>query len=163
VFDFLESNEGGIDLQRWRNSDVYEIGGDAAFRVEETARSLEAVGATRIAAKIRTLRNTSLSAMFLGQSDPMKAMEPMKSIDAAKLMEEFRANISRLMPDFAERAAQFGIPVPQQKPAAPDRDIESWEQIEHLLDQFVRAHEPELRGDMAKYGDVRAHADFDPE
>ena len=64
VFDFLESNPGGIDLQVWRNSYVYEMGTTATLRVEQTALALEAIGAPRSAAKMRTLRNTSLGGML---------------------------------------------------------------------------------------------------
>ena len=162
VFDFLECNTGGLDLQRWRNANVYEIGADGAFRVEETARSLEAVGVPRVAGKIRTLRNTSVSALFLERSDPLQAMEALRKIDPAKMMEEFRANVARLTPGFAEQMAQAGMPVPQQKPAPPDPEAESWEQIEHLLAKYVQTHEAELRADMAKHGDVRTQPGFDP-
>jgi hypothetical protein len=47
VLDLLENNKGGLDLQTWRNSDVYEFGDDATYRVEQTALALEAVGAPR--------------------------------------------------------------------------------------------------------------------
>src|SRR5207237_1657957 len=40
VHDFLRHNDGGIDVGRWRSSDVYEIGADATFRVEQTALAL---------------------------------------------------------------------------------------------------------------------------
>src|SRR5687767_726209 len=59
AFDFLEQNEGGLDLQGWRNNYVYEMGEDAAYRVEQTALALEAIGAPAVAAQVRTLRDTS--------------------------------------------------------------------------------------------------------
>ncbi len=57
AFDLVESNPGGLDLQTWRNCDVYEVGADAAFRIEQTALALEAIRAPRAASKIRTLHN----------------------------------------------------------------------------------------------------------
>ncbi|MFL5340919.1 MAG: SMI1/KNR4 family protein [Gemmataceae bacterium] len=163
VFDFLDANAGGLDLQRWRNSHVYEIGRDAEFRVEETARSLEAIGAPRVAAKLRTLRNTSIGALLMEQRDPAKALEMMRNAGLPKMMEEFRANIAQILPGYAEKMAQAGVPVPEPKQVPPDPEAESFEQVEHLLGQFVQAHEAELRGDIAKHGDVRTQPGFDPE
>src|SRR5438874_7470443 len=60
VYDLLASNPGGLDLQAWRNGDVYEMGSEAGFRIEQTALALEEIGAPRAAAKVRTLRNTSI-------------------------------------------------------------------------------------------------------
>ena len=60
VHDFLVQNDGGIDLARWRSSDVYEIGSDAAYRIEQTAVALEAIGAPRLASRVRTVTDTSL-------------------------------------------------------------------------------------------------------
>jgi SMI1-KNR4 cell-wall len=161
VFDFLDSNPGGIDLQVWRNSYVYEMGSTAAVRIEQTAVALEALGAPRIAAKMRTLRDTSLGGMLRESAgNPELLQEFMKKADAAKLMEEFRANVGRAMPHLA---AEAGLPVPEKKPVPPAEDIESWEQIEHLLGVYVQAHEQTLRADIAKYGDVRAEPGFDPD
>jgi hypothetical protein len=164
VLDLLENNKGGLDLQTWRNSDVYEFGDDATYRVEQTALALEAVGAPRAAAKIRTLKNTSMSGMLMDSmgdlGDYESAMDMMKNVDPAKMMEEFRANLARAMPDLA---AQAGMPIPEQKPVPPDQDIESWEQVEHLLQKYVDANEAALRADLAKHGDPRAQPGFDPE
>ncbi len=159
VFDFLDSNQGGIDLQTWRNSDVYEMPPEAKWRVEQTALSLEAIGAPRVAAKMRTLKNTSLGGMLMDSSDPAEMMRLMKDVDPVKLMEEFRGNIARAMPDMAAAA---GLPT-QQKPVAADADIETWGQVEHLLDRFVKSHENEMRGDMARHGDPRTEPGFDPD
>jgi ankyrin repeat protein/SMI1/KNR4 family protein SUKH-1 len=159
VFDFLESHKGSINLQLWRNSDVYEQPHDAKWRIEQTAKSLEAIGAPRIAARMRTLKDTSLggqiSSMFAGSEDPSSLMEKMKDIDPKKLMEEFRANVVRAMPDMA-------ADVPSPPKPATDTEIESWEQLEHLLDRYVKSRESDLRGDMARHGDPRAEPGFDP-
>src|SRR4051812_33929563 len=64
VHDFLRQNDGGIDIQRWRSSDVYEIGDEAAYRVEQTALALEVVGAPRVAAKVRMARDASISGVL---------------------------------------------------------------------------------------------------
>src|SRR2546425_3078484 len=88
VHDLLASNEGGLDLQAWRNNDVYEMGADAAFRIEQTALALEAIGASRTAAKIRTLRNTSITGMFFDEAVDFKSMmATMKDVDPAKMIE----------------------------------------------------------------------------
>src|SRR5262249_10083002 len=127
---------------------------------EQTAASFDAIGAPRIAAKMRTVKNTSLGSTLMdslamaADQDPMSLMEKMKDVDPAKLMEEFRANVARAMPGIAGTTPA--------KPTA-DTDIESWEQLEHLLDRYVKNHESELRADMAKDGDPRAEPGFDPE
>jgi hypothetical protein len=161
VFDFLESNPGGIDLQVWRNGYVYEMGSTAVFRIEQTTLALEAIGAPRIAAKMRTLRNTSLGGMLRESAgNPELLQEFMKKADAAKLVEELRANVARAMPHLA---AEVGLPVPEKQPVPPAEGIESWEEIEHRLGVYVQAHEQALRADIAKYGDVRAEPGFDPD
>lgn len=159
VFDFLRSNRGGIDLQMWRNSDVYEMAPDAAYRVEETARSLEAIGAPRVAAKMRAVKNTSIGAMLMeGGNDPAEIMKRMQGLDPVKLMQEFQTNVGRLMP-----GAPAAAGLPASGPIPPDPEIESKEQIEHLLNQYVHAHADLLRADMAKHGDPRTKPGFTPE
>jgi hypothetical protein len=160
VFDFLQSQPGGLDPQAWRNGDVYEVGEDAGFRVEATARALEAVGAVRTAARVRTLRDTSLLGTLTDGGDVQAVMAKMKGISAAQLMEEFRAKVARAMPDLARQA---GLPEPQPQPVPPAVGLESRERIEQLLEQYVAAHQAELRDDYAKFGDVRAEPGFDPE
>lgn len=155
--DFLKLNEGGIDLARWR-SDIYEMGADAAFRIEHTARALEAIGAPRAAAKVRTVQDTSPLGMLtqhLGNPQALRDMVAQTGLPA--MMEDLRSRIARVLP------TPPGFPVPEKKPVPPDQEVESWEQVEHLLDKFVRAHEAELLGDLDSYGDVRAEPGFDPE
>ncbi|HKB40765.1 MAG TPA: hypothetical protein VKD72_30345, partial [Gemmataceae bacterium] len=82
----------------------------------------------------------------------------MKNVDPARLIEEFRANVARAFP---EMAGQAGFPA--KKPVPPAAEIESWEQVEHLLERYVQAHQEDLRADVQKYGDVRAEPGFDPE
>jgi hypothetical protein len=160
VRDFLEQNGGGIDLSRWRSSDVYERGADAAYRVEQTALALEAVGADRLAAKVRTARDSSISALFDQHTgDPQALMEAMRQLNPADLMAQLRQQIARAMPGMA---ADAGIPLPEPKPAAPDAEVESWERVEFLLQQYALAHDAELKADLAKYGDVRTEPGFDP-
>src|ERR1043166_7074900 len=166
VHDLLVSNPGGLDLQAWRNSDVYEIGSDAAFRIEQTALALEEIGAPRAAAKIRTMRNTSTLAgiqqmLNVPNLDLQKLREQTIAPGGiAKLIEEFRANLAPPMP---ELAGQGAIPAPEKKPIPPDSDAESKEEIEHRLEAYIQAHEKQLRADMAKYGDVRTEPGFDPD
>jgi len=160
VHDFLRQNDGGIDVTRWRSQDVYEMGSDAAFRVEQTALALEAVGAPRAAAKVRTARNTSPSALFEQHAnDPQALMDAMRQLDPAQMMAQFRESLARAVP---ELSAELGVPAPGTRPVPPDAEIESWEHIEHLLAQYARTHERQLRSDLEKHGDVRTRPGFDP-
>src|SRR5262245_31376768 len=137
VHDFLRDNDGGIDLQGWRAGNVYEIGADAAYRLEQTALALEAIGTSRVAAGVRSVRDTSIGGMLMrpGQT-PEGLRDLMKNVDAAQLVEEFRANVARAFP---EMAGQAGFPA--KKPVPPAAEIESWEQVEHLLERYVQAHQ----------------------
>jgi hypothetical protein len=51
--------------------------------------------------------------------------------------------------------------VPPKPPVPPEADVESKERVEHLLEQYVRAHQHDLCADVARYGDVRTAPDFD--
>jgi hypothetical protein len=159
VYDFLRDNARPINVNDWRSGAVYEVGTSAVFRIDQTALALEAVGAARVAAKVRAARDTStLGKLFERPGDVQAVREFMAQMDPAKMMEQLRANIAR-----ARGQLGGGLPVSPKPPGAPDPDIESWEQIEFLLEQYVRAHESELHADRDKYGDVRGQPDFDPE
>src|SRR5262245_12922988 len=157
VHDFLRHNDGGIDLQRWRSGDVYEVGTDADFRIEQTAKALEAIGATRTAAKVRSVQDTSPFAMFSQLAgNPQAIRDALSQANLPAMMADLRSRIARVLP------VPPGFPVPEQQAVALDKDIETWEQVEHLLDRFVHDHQTELHGDVEKHGDVRAQPDFDP-
>ncbi len=152
VHDFLRQNKGGIDLQRWRNHDVYEVGPDAAYRVEQTAQALDEIGAARLAARVRTVQDTSIGGMFRQHGrDPQALREMRSNVGLPKMLEELR-----------EKLARAGLAPSEQKPVPPEPQSESWEQVEHLLGQYLAAHEQELRGDVERYGDVRRQPGFDP-
>src|SRR5437667_49455 len=88
VYDFLRDNAGGIDVQGWRCGSVYEVGADAVFRVEQTALALAAVGAPRVAEKVRTARDTSpLAKLFERPGDTQAIQEFMEQVDPAAMME----------------------------------------------------------------------------
>jgi hypothetical protein len=161
VHDFLRDSDGGIDLQRWRNMDIPEIGDDAAFRIEETAKALEAIGAPRIAAKMRTVRDTSLGGQIRENLGSLKSMDDLRSlVNPMDLLSEMRGNLARHFPGMA---AQAGLPIPEKKSVPLDPDIEPFEQVELLLTKYVQAHQPELQADLDKHGDVRQQPGFDPE
>lgn len=160
VYDFLRDNAGGIDVQGWRCGSVYEAGTDATFRVEQTALALDAVGAPRLAEKVRTARDTSpLGKLFERPGDMNAIREFMAQHDPAKVMEQLRANIARAQ---RQMGVGSGLPAPEQKPTPPDADVESWERVEHLLGQYVVAHQAELLADVEKFGDARREPGFDP-
>jgi hypothetical protein len=137
------------------------VGADAAFRVEQTALALEAVGAPRVAARVRAARDDSpLGRLFDRPGDVGAVREFMAQVDPAQVLEQLRANLARGQRDLAAAA---GLPVPPKPPVPPDADIESWEQVEHLLGQYVREHAADLRADVEKYGDARTRPGFDPQ
>src|SRR5262249_6370265 len=121
----------------------------------------EAIGAPRAAAKVRTAQDTSIGGMVMQHGlDPQGLQEMMKGLDLAKMIEQFRGTVARAMPELAARA---GLPVPERKPVPPSPDIESWEQVENQLENYVRAHQRDLETDIEKYGDPRTQPGFDPQ
>jgi hypothetical protein len=164
VHDFLRDSDGGIDLQRWRSMDVPETGDELTYRTEETARALEEIGAPRVAAKMRTVQDTSplglFSQGFMQSGGTLEGMkELMKQFNPADLMDQIRATLARQAPEMAARA---GMPILEKKSVPLDPDIEPFEQVELLLTKYVKAHQKDLRADMGKYGDVRKEPGYDP-
>lgn len=159
VGEFLEDNSPVLNLQEWRNYRVYEINDQAQVRLEQTAAALEAISARRAAAKIRTLKSTSPMDMLMGLdlSSPDALMSAMKDVKLGDLMKAFREHVSHAFPEVAPGRGQASEPAP------PDPDIESREQIEHLLQQYVTLHEGELQADIDKHGDPRKAPGFTPE
>lgn len=161
VGDFLEQNENGLDLKRWRSYDVYEFGDDLQYRIEQTAQALATIGAMRTAAKVHTAQDESIGGMFLqAAGDPSKLAELMKDIDPQQMMQEFRQNLARAMPDLA---AMAGLPVSPIPPSTADPEIESLAEIRNLFDDYVRRHQRQLQADIDRYGDPRTDPDFDPD
>ncbi len=152
VHDFLEDNAGGIDVAAWRSHCVYEVGEWAAYRVEQTALALEAVGAPRVAARVRTARDTSPFGRLLAGGLDLGAMEQFReSASLPDMMAHFRESVARAMGQGPT------------EPVPPSPDTESWEQIEHLLARYVEAKQDDLLADVEKYGDPRREPGFDPE
>lgn len=163
VYDFLQGNPGGIDLQAWRNGEVYERGAEAQERIEMTARSLEAIGAPRIAAGVRAVQDTSIGGQLLARLAGGASSEIFKSIDqtdVATMMEELRNTLARAAPEIAAKA---GLPPAGSKPVPVDPAVESHEKIEHLLTRYVEAHQLDLQDDLRRYGDPRREPGFTPE
>jgi len=162
LHDFLEGQRGGIDLETWRRSDVYEVGADSQWRIEQTARALEAIGAVRTAAKARIVENSPLGSFFdkAGAGNIEELMKEMQDLDPMALMEQLRGDIARMMPDLA---AEAGLPSPEAKPVPVDPDVESREQIEHLFEQWLQEHQDDLSADIARHGDPRQEPGFSPE
>ena len=76
---------------------------------------------------------------------------------AASMMDQLRRDILRAMPQAAEQA---GIPISDKQPVPVDVETESREQIEHLLDQYLQAHQADLEADLDKHGDPRRQPGF---
>jgi hypothetical protein len=166
VYDFLQDNPGGINLDAWRSQCVYEMGPDAQDRLSRTANALSAVGATRAAERVRTAEDKSmlgrLQQQFLtpsGLPDVSSLLQNMQNVDISAMIAEFRANVARAMPD-AAKAHSF--PEAERKPVPVDPELETRERIEHLLTEYVKAHQAELRADMDRHGDPRRKPGFDP-
>src|SRR4051812_9384344 len=163
VYDFLEDNSGGIDLDSWRSQCVYEFGAEAQYRLTCTADALAAVGAGRAAERVRVAEDRStlgrLQQQLFTPSGLPDIASLMQSTDVSKLMAEFRANVFRAMPNLA--AAQ-GIPPPEAKPVPVDPEVETRERIEHLLAEYVLANQASLQADMERHGDPRRRPGFNP-
>jgi hypothetical protein len=159
VTEFLEDNAAVMNLQEWRNYSVYEPAQQAQVRIEQTAAALEAIGASRAAAKLRALKSTSPLEMLTGQNlgSPAALMSAMKDVKLGDLMKAFQEQLSHAFPGAVPGMAQ------PKAPAPPDPDIESRERIEHLLQQYVTLHERELQADIDKHGDPRLAPGFTPE
>ena len=105
VYEFLQSQESGLDVQAWRTYDVYEVGSDLNERLKLTSQSLAAVGAPKLAEKTLTAKSNSLTDQMLSfsGSDPAALMEFMKQADPAKMMDDLRTMMSRAMPEAAQQ------------------------------------------------------------
>jgi hypothetical protein len=162
VFDFLEDNPGGLDINAWRSHSVYEMGADARWRLDQTAAALDAVGAPRAAARVRTAEDRSLFGQLSRgfEGGGMPDMESLRqNIDLPTLLSQFRESVARALPDVAR---ERGFPEAQRKPVPVDPQVESREQIEHLLARYVSDHQDELQADYARLGDPRQVPGFDP-
>ncbi len=161
VHDFLGHNEGGIDVPTWRNAYFYEVGEHASYRLAATVAALQAVGATRLTEAVRSSRDTSIGGVLFDPNtsfaDKMKRMEELREGGPGKMIEEFRANLARMIPGLP------GMPIPEVKPVPPSPEYESREHVEHLLVEYVRRHERDLRADLERHGDPRREPGFTPE
>ena len=158
--EFLASQKNGINLQAWRSYDVYEAGGDLTFRIDQTARAFEAIGAPRIAAGVRTVRNESIGGKLMQMmGDPASLTDLIENVDPSQLMADLQTNIARTFPDAAARS---GITPAESTPSEADPEIETAEEIARLLAAYVDAHADELRADMDRHGDPRKEPGFDP-
>jgi hypothetical protein len=156
VYDFLQDTQGGINVQDWRSSAVYEIGPAAAGRVALTADALAAVGAEKLSARVRVSRDTSPMGMLYERPGDMNAIaEFMANRDPVQLMEQLRSNLARVQQKLSGE--------PPTPPQTTDTDVEPWAEVERLLANYVKAHEDDLQGDVKKYGDVRKEPGFDAE
>lgn len=163
VAEFLENADPVIDVGKWRTLCVYEMGAEKGERIALTAEALDAIGATRISAAVRTAQSHSpfekitemLSSGGLTSMDDLRQL--MKGTSPVDLISHMREHVARAMPDFAEKAGVTPAPGP---PPAVSPDHESREQIEHLLEQFIAAHRSELQHDLERHRDPRRQPGF---
>jgi len=158
AYDFIQDNRGGIDLQGWRSHGVYEMGGDLTYRLKVTSDALKAIGAPRLAEKVLAAKDSPPFGMLQqagGEWEPLMSM--MQEQGPEKLMEGLRESVARAMPDDAQK---MGMKLPGDDPVPPDGQIESREQLEHLLSEYVAAHQTKLQKDVDKHGDPRTEPDF---
>ncbi|HUG70366.1 MAG TPA: SMI1/KNR4 family protein [Pirellulaceae bacterium] len=150
VSDFLDDNSSVIDLQNWRSYSIYEMGDEGKARIELTARALEAIGAPRVAAKIRITKSNSPMDMLmkLGGGNA-------EGFDLGEMLSGFRENVAKAFPEIAGHTSNKAEPA-----ASIDAEIEPREQIEHLLEQYVAKQAAELQADIEKYGDPRTAPGF---
>ncbi|QDU40909.1 Ankyrin repeats (3 copies) [Maioricimonas rarisocia] len=161
VDDFLQSQRAGIDLKNWRSYDVYEIGGDLTFRIEQTAKAFEAIGAPRVAARVRTVEDNSIGGQLMQMmGDAESLTDMMENVDPNQLMADLQAKIAHTFPD---AAAGAGVSPPDAGATQDDPEIESADEIARLLAAYVEAHADELRADMQRHGDPRTEPGFDPD
>lgn len=163
VFDFLQQNREGVDVQAWRNYHVYEIDGGLRYRVQRTSDALAAVGASGASEAIRTAQNTTLlghltSGLFAeGNPQPTRG-----SFDLPAMMQELQRSFSAAMGeggDFVlDEETQELVPRRNRQPSVESRD-----EIAAMLRAYVERHAAVLQADVDRYGDVRREPGFDPD
>lgn len=158
VGEFLESTDSVVDFTTWRTHSVYERGDEQKERITRTAEALEAIGAARASVAVQAAQSSSpfdkIAEMMSDDKlknvgDFRQLMQGMKGID---LLNHMRESVARNMPELAD---QVGIKRQAQPPAAVSPGHESREQIEHLLEKFVAAHQSDLNRDLNRHGDPR--------
>ena len=156
VCDFLNENEGGIDLQNWRDQSVYEAN-QLDLRLKLTADALRSVGASRLAGAVTQVKSNSPFDLLakLDFSDPKAIQDAMRGLYPIDMFKELQQNLAHNFPEVAQQA---GI-LPKQPPA-PSAEHESREQLEHLLEQFVTKHQATLQADIDRHGDPRMQPGF---
>lgn len=124
VSDFLTDNPDEPNPAQWRSGFI-ELFDEADERVRITAQALEAIGASRTAATVATIKPTS----------PFAILEEIGPYNAKNL-----ANAEALM---AERTQALA------------KQCEQRSQIESLLEQFSTDHKSDLDADRNRHGDPR--------
>jgi hypothetical protein len=158
VSRFLGECPNTIDTGLWRCAHVF---GPAEPQVRLTADALEAIGARGAAQALREGRGFApvLPSEGAAPPDPSGALPPGTSI--RDMMNRVQAKILAQFPEMAANMpadVRARIPQPQQTDG-----VESRSEIVKLLDDYAAAHDQELAGDIAKYGDPRQTRGFDRE
>lgn len=144
---FLAENPDGIDVGRWRLGSVF---GPTSVQVARTADALEAIGAAAAGRAVREGKGNrpveTLFSQFAGGG--ADKAEVGKAI--AELRESLRSRLSMMLGEVG------GI-----TPASPTEGVETREEVTRLLEAFAAAHQDDLAGDVARYGDPRRAPGFD--
>lgn len=162
VAEFLDDNRDEIEVDEWRTHAVYEPGNQCTQRVAWTAEALDAIGATRTAAAVRSA--TSHSPFDLLQnsalSDPQALLAAMREQGLPAMLDHLRTGAARLFPDILGSPNPAAPSAPSSSPPRATSATETRHQVTLLLADFVARHQTELTSDLQRHGDPRTVPGF---
>ncbi|MFO1042602.1 MAG: ankyrin repeat domain-containing protein [Planctomycetaceae bacterium] len=162
VAEFLQDNRDGINPVNWRTHSIYEFGGQQQDRIELTANALEAVGATRTAAAIRSARSVNPFDVFqLGEvrgTDDL--LDRLSNLNGSDLINHMRNNLIQNFPELASTHGWNRSASESEAASASSSDHESREEISQQLERYVAANLLDLQQDLKRHGDPRTVAGY---
>jgi hypothetical protein len=148
---FLNENNSGLDLFRWREQHVDGLPADIQEKVQRTADALAAVGASKSAAVLPTIGPPTSGNAFTDLLNQVPNLDRFRELTkGARNFQEALAKLQQARP-----------PAPAAKPKEHP-PVEALAELRDLLERFVRAHQQELAEDVRRYGDPRQRPGFDP-
>jgi hypothetical protein len=162
VSEFLADNDAQVDVTSWRTYSVYEMNPERTQRVAWTAAALEAIGASRLAAAVRSAKSHSPFEAFASRdlSNMQQIHDALKDVKVPEMLEHLQQSIAHMLPD---AAAAMGVPARSLSAAqaqAGTPDYESREELVQLLDRYVTVHQDELQADLDRHGDPRTQPGY---